>query len=65
MPIIQADGLSKTYRVVQKQDSLLRSLRGLYKREYKEVKAVSGVNFSTEPGEMVASGIRGWCLLTW
>jgi len=54
MPIIQAQGLSKTYRVAQKQDGLLGSLRGLYKREYKEVKAVGGVNFSIEPGEMVA-----------
>jgi ABC-2 type transport system ATP-binding protein len=54
MPIIQADGLSKTYRVAQKQDGLLGSLRGLWKREYKEVKAVGGVSFSIEPGEMVA-----------
>ena len=54
MPIIQADGLSKTYRVAQKQDGFLGSLRGLYQREYKEVKAVGGVSFSIEPGEMVA-----------
>ena len=54
MPIIRADGLSKTYRVAQKQDGLLGSLKGLYRREYKEVKAVSGVNFTIEPGEMVA-----------
>ena len=54
MPIIQAEGLSKTYRVAQKQDGLLGSLRGLYHRVYKEVKAVGGVGFSIEPGEMVA-----------
>ena len=54
MPIIQAEGLSKTYRVFQKQDGLLGAFRGLYRREYKEVKAVGGVSFSIEPGEMVA-----------
>ena len=54
MPIIQADGLSKTYRVFQKKDGLFGAVRGLYKRDYKEVKAVGGVSFSIEPGEMVA-----------
>ncbi len=54
MPIIEAEGLSKTYRVFQKKEGLLGALRGLYKRDYKTVKAVDGVTFSIEPGEMVA-----------
>ncbi len=54
MPIIEALGLSKSYRVFQKKDGLLGALKGLYRREYKAVKAVDGVNFSIEPGEMVA-----------
>jgi ABC-2 type transport system ATP-binding protein len=54
MPIIEAEGLSKTYRVFQKKEGVLGSLRGLYRREYKEVKAVDQVSFSIEPGEMVA-----------
>jgi ABC-2 type transport system ATP-binding protein len=54
MAIIEVDGLSKTYRVFQKKEGLLGALRGLYHREYKEVKAVDGVSFSIEPGEMVA-----------
>src|SRR3954454_24409655 len=54
MAIIEADGLTKTYRVVQKKEGLLGALRGLYKRETKEVKAVDHVGFSIEPGEMVA-----------
>ena len=54
MAIIEVDGLTKTYRVFQKQDGLLGALRGLYRREYKEVKAVDRVGFSIEPGEMVA-----------
>ena len=54
MPIIRAEGLTKTYRVFQKKEGLLGALRGLYHREYKEVKAVGGVSFAVEPGEMVA-----------
>lgn len=54
MPIIEVEGLSKTYRVFRKKEGLLGSLRGLYRREYNEVKAVSGISFSIEPGEMVA-----------
>jgi ABC-2 type transport system ATP-binding protein len=54
MPIIEADGLTKTYRVFQKKDGFLGAVRGLYKRDYKEVKAVGAVSFSIEPGEMVA-----------
>ena len=54
MSIIEARDLTKTYRVSQKQDGLRGALRGLYHREYKEVNAVKDVNFTIEPGEMVA-----------
>ena len=54
MPIIEAAGLTKTYRVFQKKDGFVGALRGLVHREYKEVKAVGDVSFSIEPGEMVA-----------
>src|SRR5712692_2315398 len=54
MPIIEAVDLTKVYRVTQKNEGILGALRGLYRREYKEVRAVDGVNFSIEPGEMVA-----------
>ena len=54
MPIIEADGLTKTYRVFQKKEGLLGALRGLVRREYKEVRAVADVSFAIEPGEMVA-----------
>ena len=50
MPIIQAQGLTKTYRVFQKQPGLWASLRGLFHRTYKEVRAVADVSFSIEPG---------------
>jgi ABC-2 type transport system ATP-binding protein len=54
MPIIETVGLSKTYRVFQKGEGFLGALRGLYRRRYKEVRAVDGVQFTIEPGEMVA-----------
>jgi ABC-2 type transport system ATP-binding protein len=54
MPVIQAVGLTKTYRVFQKKEGLFGALRGLYRRNYKEVRAVDGVSFAIEPGEMVA-----------
>ena len=54
MPIIEAAGLTKTYRVFQKKDGFVGALRGLVRREYKEVQAVGDVSFSIEPGEMVA-----------
>src|SRR6202521_5700900 len=53
MPLIEADNLSKTYRVYQKKEGLLGALRGLFRREYKEVRAVDNVSFQIEPGEMV------------
>jgi ABC-2 type transport system ATP-binding protein len=53
-PIIEADNLSKTYRVFQKKEGFLGAVRGLFRRQYKEVRAVAGVSFTIEPGEMVA-----------
>src|SRR5437588_12076713 len=54
MPIIEAQGLSKTYRVAEKSPGLLNSLKSLFFRKYKEVPAVVDVSFTIEPGEMVA-----------
>jgi ABC-2 type transport system ATP-binding protein len=54
MTIIRANNLTKTYRVNQKRVGFLGALRGLFRREYKEVHAVEDVSFQIEPGEMVA-----------
>lgn len=53
MPIIEARALSKTYHVYQKKEGLFGALRGLFHREYKDVKAVENVSFTIEPGEIV------------
>src|SRR5262245_13696576 len=54
MPIIEATDLTKVYRVFRKKEGLLGAVRGLFRRRYKEVRAVDGVTFAIEPGEMVA-----------
>ncbi len=54
MPIIEANNLTKIYRVSQKKEGLFGAVRGLFRREYREVRAVDGVSFTIEPGEMVA-----------
>src|SRR6201995_2676391 len=54
MPIIQAERLTKTYRVALKKEGVLSAVRGIFHRQYKEVHAVSDVSFCIEPGEMVA-----------
>jgi ABC-2 type transport system ATP-binding protein len=54
MSMIEAVELTKTYRVAQKKDGVLGALRGLFRREYREVRAVDRISFRIEPGEMVA-----------
>ncbi|MEL7497311.1 MAG: ABC transporter ATP-binding protein [Planctomycetota bacterium] len=54
MAIIEIKNLSKTYRVYQKQEGLIASIRGLFHREYREVHAVNDISFQVEEGEFVA-----------
>ncbi|GAB6165476.1 ABC transporter ATP-binding protein [Thermostilla marina] len=54
MPIIKLDKLRKVYKVYQKQEGLWASLRGLFRREYRVVEAVRGIDLEVERGELVA-----------
>ena len=54
MSIIEVNDLTKTYRVFQKKEGVMGAMRGLYRRDYKEVTAVDQISFTIEPGEMVA-----------
>jgi ABC-2 type transport system ATP-binding protein len=54
MPIIEINNLAKSYLVYQKQEGVMASLRGLFKREYRTVEAVKGIDLTVEQGEFVA-----------
>ena len=54
MPEIEIQGLHKSYRVYQKQEGLLASMRGLFHREYRDVRAVRGIDLTVDKGEFVA-----------
>ncbi len=54
MPVIEIKNLTKSYRIYQKQEGLLASVTGLFKREYKQVEAVRGIDLTVEKGEFVA-----------
>ncbi|MGB0759380.1 MAG: ABC transporter ATP-binding protein [Rubripirellula sp.] len=54
MPIIEVRQLAKSYRVYNKREGLADSVRGLFRREYREVKAVQGIDLDVEQGEFVA-----------
>lgn len=51
---IDVRNLTKVYRVFQKREGLVASLKSIFRREYKTVTAVAGVSFTIRQGEMVA-----------
>lgn len=53
MPVISVNKLKKYYKVHQKEPGLAGSIRSLFKRKYYDVKAVDGVSFDIEEGELV------------
>lgn len=54
MPIIEVRQLTKSYRVYKKREGLGESIRGLFRREFKEVQAVRGIDLDVQQGELVA-----------
>ncbi len=51
--MIEASHLTKTFRVAHKQPGLAGAIKGLFKREYREVHAVRDVSFLIKEGELV------------
>ncbi len=54
MAIIEIHRLAKSYQVYQKKEGLRASIRGLFRRQYRDVQAVRGIDLSVERGEFVA-----------
>ena len=54
METIRIEGLRKTYKIYQKQEGLRASFRGLFRRRYRVVEAVRGIDLSVDQGEFVA-----------
>jgi ABC-2 type transport system ATP-binding protein len=57
MPVIDVQGLTKTFRTYRKEPGLKGALRGLVHRRYDFTTAVKDVTFSVEEGELV--GVLG------
>ena len=53
MPIITVDHLVKHYQVHEKEPGLKGSITSLFKRKYKQVKAVNDISFSINQGELI------------
>ncbi len=51
--VITVSGLSKTYRVPEREAGFGASMRSIFKRQFKDVKAVQSVGFEIQPGEIV------------
>jgi ABC-type glutathione transport system ATPase component len=52
-PQIVLSGLEKVYRVHEREAGMGASIRSLFQRKYKEVRAVDSVSFTVDPGEIV------------
>lgn len=53
MPHILVDRLVKTYRIAERDPGLMGAVRGVLRRRYRTVEALSGVSFSLERGELL------------
>jgi len=50
---IHVSNLRKTYRVPEREPGLKAALRSLLRRKHREIKAVDGISFDVQPGEVV------------
>ncbi len=53
MPVIEVNGLTKTFRSYKKLPGFGGAIKGLFHRQYEQLIAVNDVSFKIEPGELV------------
>jgi ABC-2 type transport system ATP-binding protein len=54
MAVVEIEALAKSYRVFQKKEGLRAAVRGLFRRQYRTVEAVRGIDLTVQSGEFVA-----------
>lgn len=54
MKVIEAENLSKTFRVKRKEKGMKGSIQAIFAPQTEEIKAVNGVSFTVEEGEVLA-----------
>ena len=52
-PAVRVDGLLKVFDVPEREAGLSAAAKGLVRRKTREVRAVDGISFAIEPGEVV------------
>lgn len=53
MSIIDVNNISKSYKIVKKENGIKASIKSFFKREYKIIEAVNNITFSIDEGEIV------------
>jgi ABC-2 type transport system ATP-binding protein len=53
VPVIEVNGLTKTFRTYKKRPGFGGAVKGLFHRHYEQLVAVNDVSFKIEPGELV------------
>ncbi len=53
MPLIEVDHLTKIFKTYDRKEGVWGSFQNLFSREYRFVRAVDGISFAIEQGEMV------------
>jgi ABC-2 type transport system ATP-binding protein len=53
MPHITVENLVKTFKVAERQAGMLGAIKGLAYRKVKTIRALDGISFKIEPGELV------------
>jgi ABC-2 type transport system ATP-binding protein len=50
---VQVDELTKVFRVPERESGVRAATRSLFRRQWRDVRAVDGISFSIEPGEVI------------